>query len=226
LSYESNPPFSDLKGHTVDPHGGVSIEAKTNPYGNFGGSACYFIGDGGSCLVLPNNNDWSFGSEDFAIEMWVSMDDVSNFGVLVCQWDTYFEKSFMLSLDYGNLKFQIFDDVTDSEQLIFSLPSGVVSNAWSHVAVVRHGNVCTGYVNGISKGTGDMTGVTLYWCDIQSLSIGAASVSASEEGGLWANQETPFDYGMFNGWMDEVRITKGVARYTSDFAAPRAPFLP
>jgi hypothetical protein len=83
----------------------------------------------------------------------------------------------------------------------------ITTNTWYHVAVVRNGTSFKTYINGAevhtqttSNSLGDYT---------TPLVIGART----------------FDYNVkLNGYIDELRITKGVARYTSNFIPPTAPF--
>jgi len=78
----------------------------------------------------------------------------------------------------------------------------IVANSWQHIALSRQAGTARVYVDGtvrISR---------------------AAPLSTSQRslyiGGLNA---VPFV-----GYMDEIRITKGVARYTANFTPPTAPF--
>lgn len=82
--------------------------------------------------------------------------------------------------------------------------SGVMSlSTWHHVAVVRQSGTIRAYVDGVSSGA------TL---------VDATNLSTTfTVGGDTFNQELAGD-------MDEFRITKGVARYTSSFVPPTAPF--
>lgn len=85
------------------------------------------------------------------------------------------------------------------------LHSGAVpNNVWTHIAVVRNGNTITGYINGVagdqprtaSGGIGDAT---------NTFTIG-------------------FRDAYYNGYLDELRVSKGIARWTSNFTPPTAPY--
>ena len=73
--------------------------------------------------------------------------------------------------------------------------------------MVRSGSTLTVYVNGVSAGT-----VTI-------------SITMVEDGGtLWiAGFPSASQYS--NIYIDDLRITKGVARYTADFTPPTTPPL-
>lgn len=71
---------------------------------------------------------------------------------------------------------------------------------WAHVAVVQTASDTVLYVNGVNAGTA-------------GFKVGAATISS-----------VPIGNNSFAGYIDEVRITKGVARYTSNFAPPAAAF--
>ena len=81
---------------------------------------------------------------------------------------------------------------------------------WTHIAIVRYGNVLTAYIDGTSVDTYDCTGVTFNDNDAGVI-LGALVV------------DTP-SY-PYTGWLDEIRISKGIARYTSNFTPPTSEFL-
>lgn len=92
----------------------------------------------------------------------------------------------------------------DSSNFVLAPSAGLLtSGSWFHVAVTRLGTVWTIWVNGASVGTIDktfnVTGSTAY---------------------LFHNTDT---YNA-SGYFDEVRYTKGVARYTASFTVPAEPF--
>ncbi|MFH0977887.1 MAG: LamG-like jellyroll fold domain-containing protein, partial [Candidatus Woesearchaeota archaeon] len=84
------------------------------------------------------------------------------------------------------------------------------NNVWYHVAAVRSQNNLTFYVNGTRQGVKqNLTGVTVY--NSQALlKVGARNYSVA------ANY--------FNGSIDELRISKGIARWTSNFTMPTQPY--
>jgi hypothetical protein len=81
-------------------------------------------------------------------------------------------------------------------------------NTWYHVAVSRKGNTVYVYLNGVCDGS------TTF------------SFNLAQNGLILGNV---FDYSTvlgieFNGYIDEVRFTKGTALYSGDFTPPTAPF--
>ena len=100
--------------------------------------------------------------------------------------------------------------VFGSESYIFggtnnlnSALNGINSNTWFHMAVTRQSGVCRLFVNGALKDTNNS--------DTNSLIL---NVIGNKGDGT---QD-------WNGYADELRITNGVARYTSAFTAPAEPF--
>jgi hypothetical protein len=76
-------------------------------------------------------------------------------------------------------------------------------NAWYHVALVRRSNVFTLYLNGVPEGNSYTSATPNFINPTVRIGFGAAGA------------------GYFNGYIDEVRITRGVARYSSGFLVPQ-----
>jgi hypothetical protein len=83
----------------------------------------------------------------------------------------------------------------------------VTLGTWNHYAWVRHNGMMTAFKDGIAYATSSNTTAL---GDNNGLVIGHLSSDTVTTS--------------FHGYMDELRITKGVARYSADFAAPTAPF--
>ena len=88
--------------------------------------------------------------------------------------------------------------------------SGVVAgtiavNTWHHVAASRQGTSLRVFLDGTLVNTSiNSTDLTL-----GRLRVGSNGANTGE---------------FFQGWIDELRVTKGVARYTANFTPPTAPF--
>ena len=81
----------------------------------------------------------------------------------------------------------------------------ITTNTWYHIALVRNAGTSTLYVNGASVGSGTTTGN----CSGTYLAIGGY-------------YNTSY---LYQGYLDELRITKGVARYTGSFTTQSAEFI-
>ena len=86
------------------------------------------------------------------------------------------------------------------------LIGSVVISQWYHVALVRNGATVTPYLNGVA-GTTTSVSTTALYANTYGPTIGA--------------QNTAY----FSGYIDDFRITKGVARYTTAFTPPASAFL-
>jgi hypothetical protein len=157
-------------------------------------------------LTTPNNAGFQFGAGAFTMEAWIYLiSKPSNTAGIIATGTTNFG-------DAGTAYF-----VVDSSNRIqfgrsgFAVFGGSISTGqWYHVAVTRSGTTVRIFIDGtlINTGTGDSSS---YDFSTNGLLIGRNGWDSS---GSQA----------FHGYIDEVRITKGVARYTATFPAPTAPF--
>lgn len=183
---------------TVTPVGNAQIStAIADPFGNNTGVIAF---DGsGDYLTALSNADYAFGAADFTIEAWVYFGNLTFFSTIASTRDA---TNSVTGWTLG---------VNVSEQPYFYtngldiVGNALAQNTWHHVAMARTGSSLQMYVNGVQVGstftdTKDYTN--------QTLAIGSTVGGAQS----------------FNGYIDELRITKGVARYTSNFTRPTAPF--
>ena len=84
----------------------------------------------------------------------------------------------------------------------------MTTNTWTHVAASRAAGITRMFVNGVTQ-TATHTGSVNVGTTAQSIGIGAAN-NASEP---------------INAYINDLRITKGVARYTTTFTPPTTAFL-
>ena len=178
----------------------------------WGGSSIAFDGTG-DYLTSPDSDAWSFGTGNFTVEGWVYPAASPNQPIIVGQWSgsggsTTLSWVLLLSND-GNRNLR-FATSSDGANVLFDLVSSspLTLNAWSHVAVVRNGNTFQLYLNGTAATGGSTTSSSSLFNATNALSVGSSSAGTQP----------------FNGYIDDLRITKGVARYTANFTAPTAPF--
>ena len=160
----------------------------------FGGSSLLLDGSSGY-LSYPDHADWHLSNQPFTIECRFRATNVSGQKMLMAQWGLS-GCSWRLWLDNNNLQLVVSTTGSDNQ---FPLTTTVAANTWYAVAVEFDGTKYRMYING-------------------------AMVNSSTTLYTVANGTVPFMIGSFdheiryyfNGWIDELRITKGTARYASD----------
>ena len=163
----------------------------------FGGTSIRFDG-AADYLDLPNSLNAQFGTGDFTIEGWV-------YTTLYTVTQVLFDFRATNGATYG----QIY--ISPTLVLRFSLPTDVgTSNTillatWAHFAVTRASGTLNMYINGVRGYTGTHTSAM----DATKIRIGS-NVSGGDT---------------FSGYLEDVRITKGFARYTTaSFTPPTSQF--
>lgn len=195
--------LTDLKGHAVTLDGNVGRSATQS---KFGGYSAYFDG-AGDFLSLAANSDWAFGTGNFTIEAFVFPTTLNKWQSIVGQWSNRFDNGFGLYITNANTVALLFK--SGSTNYFLYTEVAVSLNAWAHVCAFRIGGTAYLAIDGVIRAT--MTGV-------QNLSYGNAALGVKVGSAL----SVVTDY--FTGYIDDIRITKGVARYTDDFTVPTEAF--
>jgi hypothetical protein len=197
--------------NVLETVGNAQIDTAVVKYGT---GAMEFDGSG-DYLVIPRNNDLYLGSGNFTAECWVYPTASPNQAFIMGQWSgstgsTTLSWVLNLSDDANrNLRFLLSTD--GSGVLTNTISSSALTlNAWNHVALVRNGSVFTAYLNGTAAtgGTYTITAGTALYNATNPITVGATSAGTQA----------------FTGFIDDLRITKGIARYTANFVPPVARF--
>lgn len=188
---------------SVTAYGNARLIADTNPRISTG----YFDGNG-DWLTTPNTSlfDFSNSATDFTIEGWIYNTGPNVYrGIIGARqnavghgWCLYVHQSsntlYMGSTIVGQ-------GYVDRQLNTTTIPA----NTWTHFALVKDSSGYTGYTNGVSGSLIALNGGLDYQSG-QPLIIGA----------LGSQGEFPF-----LGYIDDIRITNGVARYTTNFTPPQ-----
>jgi len=179
----------------------------------FGGASIAFDGSG-DFLTIPANNAFDIGSGDCTAELWfyVNANPGSTFGayrrMLI---GNYANSTSGWSLQLGGTSTAYTSIIFgDGDDTIINASVAVSQNVWHHVALAKNGANCRLYFNGSQVGS-TASRPTFYSSSTRAFYVGRLNFSGTE---AWD----------FSGFIDDIRITKGVARYTSNFTPPTAPF--
>lgn len=166
----------------------------------FGTGSLKFDGTG-NYLQGASSGSLNFGTGDFTVECWIYLNSTSSSQVIVGGTAS---NSFGLRYGTGfgaNNGLNIYRSaVADLEYCSFTFSTG----QWYHVAVVRSSSTIKFFVDGVQKTTQGSGGATYNYGAETNIRVGISD-SAGEP---------------FNGYIDDLRITKGVARYTANFTPP------
>ncbi len=164
----------------------------------YGSGSMYFDGSGDRLFISPNQN-LAFGSGDFTVECWAYTNSLAASVPIICFGDDAASNGLLLYITtsgriaiYGN-----------NALLASGTTQLVTTGSWFHLAMSRSGTSLRLFVNGINDGTA--TNSTSF---SSSVLIGAELFTGSIGAQLF-------------GYLDDFRITKGVARYLSNFTPPQ-----
>jgi hypothetical protein len=206
---------------TVTAVGNAQISTAQSKPG-FGGSSISLPG-GNDFLSTPSSADWNFGTGDLTIEAWVYIagNSVTDFdGIrganIVNTWTTSpvgwaFSLVGNASTTGTGLAFDTW--TTGGNGTLFRATTTISQLTWHHVAATISGGIRRSFLNGTL-----LSGTTS--------TVGTGYTQANNQGSALRVGRTPTsDYPLpLNGYIDDLRITKGVARYTANFTPPTAPF--
>jgi hypothetical protein len=200
--------FDQTAKNVLETVGDAKISTSVYKYGT--GSIAF---DGtGDYLILRKNPLIQFGTGDFTIEGWTYLvSKVSNFPCIFSNYNAFTNGNGSLGLFAGHnsantSKYQLALNGTGFPSIQSS--TSIAYNSWVHLAVVRYNGVITLYINGVADGTVSFSGTLNGAGD--NCTIGYSTDEASTT---------------INGYVDDFRITRGIARYTQSFTPPTTAFL-
>jgi hypothetical protein len=213
----------DTRVATLFPASDTSVAGWTPRFRhNIGNGILDNTANSNSGVTLASTTGTDLGSGDYTIEGFVRFKTTptgSNKATLFGKWDeTNNRRSYQLylggpSLDSGRLCFRTSTSGaagTVVQKILY--PWTPVLDTWYNIALVRTSGELLLFVNGVQLGL-PIADSDTYYVGTETTALGVQDDSGSQI----ANTA-------LNGWLDEVRLTVGYARYTGAFTPTAVPF--
>jgi hypothetical protein len=203
----------------IDSHTGGTAHAWTaagdaqidTAQSKFGGSSCLFDGTG-DWVTVSDNADFALGSGDWTIDLWFYCDAASGTIKHIAgqndSSETATTKSFHIQRTAADtIRAQAAVGSTVTSVTTTSTFTNSTNTGWHHLAFVRTGDTLLLFIDGTQEDSDTISGTV-------NDSSNALRVGAGGEvtGNPWI------------GWIDEFRLSVGIARWTSDFTPPVGPY--
>jgi hypothetical protein len=188
--------FDQTGKNNLETVADAQIDTSVKKYGT---GSMEFDGTG-DWLLIPSGDHLAFGTGDYTVECFVYFNSISTTVLQIFFCSGTNVNSFFFHADGNQLS------VGTSAAFISNQATTFSTGTWYHVAACRSGTTLRLFKDGVQVGS-DATDTTNW------ISAGLARVGAN-----------PIDEQTVNGFIDDLRITKGVARYTSAFTPPTKAF--
>ena len=190
--------------NNLDTVGNSQIDTAVKKYGT---GSLEFDGASDYLSILPSPN-LDLGTGNFTIEGWFYKSATTASQTLASSGSYYTvgaNGNWVLRISSATqIAFASYDGQSNEEYAEFSASTSL--NTWHHFALVREGTQTKFYLDGTLAGSMTVS---------KSLSDGSVN-------GIYIGSDGAGPNADFNGYIDDFRITKGVARYTANFTAPTA----
>jgi hypothetical protein len=156
----------------------------------------------GDWLQIDESSIFAFGTGDFTIEMWVY--NTTNAPTYAVLWDTRDSEpddSSHITLNLGKPSWWY------NGAARIQPATAPTINTWYHLAVARSGTSTKMFIDGTQVG---------------STYSDSNDYKANDYARIGSASDNPSGLNYFNGYIDDLRITNGLARYTSAFTPPTA----
>ncbi len=156
-------------------------------------------------LEIPASSDFNFWTWDFTTDFWFNLPvhDVTNYPVF---WTHY-------NSDTSKYNYVLYNAVTNNivvtlESIAYNFPFTPSDNTWYHLATVRSWTSLKVFIN---------------WTQIWTTQTFSENISNSWNLFIWTDKDIIWAY-MFKWYLDEIHISKWIARWTENFTPPTAPY--
>lgn len=211
LKGEGSDGSTTIQDSSVYVRGATSLgAAQISTSAAYAGLSSIYLngGVGSSYLEYPPSTDFDVGSGDFTFECWIrrhAVTDATYADQIISPAEDV--KGFTVCVTpAGKLAFNVSSTGSSWDVRLGSDPGGpagsttIPLDTWTHVALVRSGSSWYGFVNGLLDQTFTSSASVSITTGAWRIGRGSASLAR-----------------YFNGYIDNLRFTKGVARYTSGF---------
>ncbi|GMB01851.1 LamG-like jellyroll fold domain-containing protein [Pelosinus sp. IPA-1] len=200
--------LKDECGKVWSPFNGATISTVQS---KFGGASLYLNGTD-QYLTMPNSTDFDFGTGDFTIDWWEYRPEASpGLSGLFSRGSSIDNSPFRIISDRssGNVSFWGTSKMSIYNNSSYDIAQGESCgtcdlNQWNHIAIARKGNNFYTFKNGV----------------IQTTFTNSGGFPVVNDAPLIGKDAYHGTY--FAGYIDEFRVSKGIARWTSNFTPPSA----
>jgi len=190
--------LADRIGKTISVNGDAKLNTSVKKFG----TASLSLDGTGDYLSVGSQPDFAYGTGDFTIELQYYPNNFSNFRVLFDQRTAAPDNTAYIDVTpAGAVRY-----IVASSSIVST--STLTVSAWNHIAVSRVSSTTRLFINGVLQAS-TLADTTNY------------AQKGVRIGGDYAGNAAYW----VNGYIDELRITKGLGRYTTTFTAPTAAFL-
>jgi hypothetical protein len=151
-------------------------------------------------LTIPTNSALNLGTGSFTVEAWVYLNATSSDYFVISasgSGGAFFGFTSSTNIGYGRT----------AVAWDYNIASGIIPKVWYHLAWCRSGTSMRIFVNGTQVGTTQTTS--------QSYDLSTTSTNVGSQGANY----------YLNGYIQDLRVTNAIARYTANFTPPVLPFL-
>jgi len=172
------------------------------------GTASLLLDGNSDYLTIPDSDDFNFGSTDFTIESWIYLNSSTGFQHIFSAKNAIDGSVDLIQfgLDSTGQYLRAVITKSSSQEFNYTGNISISQSTWTHVAMVRNGDTITFYVDGVNSGSSTLTTNYVMPNTASDPEIGRDSKTAGAV--------------FFDGQIDEYRISKGIARWTSGFTPP------
>lgn len=191
------------RGKVVTPNGNAKIDTSQFVFGNAAG---YFDGNG-DYLSLADSDDWNFGSGDFTIEFRFRLPSNTPNSMFYAQRvdDAHQFRLGWAGASNGFFEFYVANGATLAQYQLHVTPT---ANAWHKMVIARKGTNFYWLYDGVLQSPSVLTAI-------------GSNVMPDLAASLFiGNSGHPTYPDWMNGWLEEYRISKGVAWYTENYTLP------
>lgn len=205
LNFQNAGIYDNAMMNNLETVGNAQVSTSVVKYG----TGSIYLDGTGDWLSTPPNANAAMGTADFTIEFWINSTQTSRtdpIGVKAATSTVGWWGLVANRTSSGQLEW-----LENTNSRISASSTNWNNGSWNHVAVTRSGSSVRMFVNGTQVGS---TYTTSFSYGVNGTNNYALMIGYLFAGGV----------NSLNGYIDDLRITKGYARYTTTFTPPTAAF--